>query len=938
MKKILLPFFLSILSLSVFAQLENTHWCFGYHARVDFNAASPSTPPTVSSSAVYNNPPNTGGYSGSGSSVSDANGNLLFYTDALSVWDKNDTEMPNGTQLFGTTEQVAGKNNSLIVPKPDHPGVFYVFTLSTYVPGYPPIGTGGAHYTVVNANLPGNTGPLPGPNGEVIASQKNIALNTQNNVPIECNYNGGTGLRIYGARIGSTLHADGDKIWVTINCLYNQTGANELWSYTYLITTNGFYDGVNYYADGTSPKPYSSIQLDNTIYSQVMAGTYAELKFSPDGTHLADIIDEGLVLYDFDKQTGVLTFNSKIFTAISNPWGAVCTNGVEFSPNSSLLYFSGVDYIFQNRISNGPTKNGTNHIRIFQYALKTNVTEQVGLITLTDSSGGGTDGNVITPLPAQFGCGLQLGIDNKIYACVSYPTVGDTYHLGVINYPDIQSTGCQFVVPAVDLISTYHLLTLPHWVQKPAVHMWPKVYDGIEPCLCIKGDNPNNLVAYMILNNMANNINHYGEISTSNSTWIHYGKSDAKTSWIGSYLPYGGYESSGNEIQLFQSSAEYRDITSGVISNGPNYVPRNEKIIAEDNGTYVTSYLDNTAHITALRVYAPPSIIPVDVVSIPLFNNSSVGIDRVFFNPSTKHLFVSYNYLNLIGSVWSHYLGTYTLINNNLSNNNPQYYPINTAVIAINSAEQTFVLLNGSIQYCDYVNNTYTILNLNGNTNLTDIGDFKQTLEDKIVAADFSIGKVYCFNTNPFNRSSKSVSISTNPSNPYDRPVTSYYVEGDDVYLGGGFQIPSFSISTNTGVQTMPLLGSLSTFITKLNFQTDFTLRTTLGNPDSLPSIVNKTPVFKTETNNIESNYQETLNISPNPVKDVLRLSLKNSDTGGKTSGYVEISNTYGQKILIEKINSSLVNINVSKLKSGLYFITYTILGRGKITRTFLKE
>jgi len=59
-----------------FAQLQNANWCFGNHAEVNFTLASPT--PTTSSCALNTNFP--AGYSGNSSSVSDANGKLLFYT------------------------------------------------------------------------------------------------------------------------------------------------------------------------------------------------------------------------------------------------------------------------------------------------------------------------------------------------------------------------------------------------------------------------------------------------------------------------------------------------------------------------------------------------------------------------------------------------------------------------------------------------------------------------------------------------------------------------------------------------------------------------------------------------------------------------------------------------------------------------------------------
>ena len=49
------------------------------------------------------------------SSISDPAGNLLFYTDGITVFDSNHDIMPNGSGLFGGT---SASNSAVIVPKP----------------------------------------------------------------------------------------------------------------------------------------------------------------------------------------------------------------------------------------------------------------------------------------------------------------------------------------------------------------------------------------------------------------------------------------------------------------------------------------------------------------------------------------------------------------------------------------------------------------------------------------------------------------------------------------------------------------------------------------------------------------------------------------------------------------------------------------------------
>src|SRR5690348_7747292 len=91
------------------AQKENNIWCFGNTAGLDFNSGSPVAFSGVQIAA--------GGQEGC-SSIADATGSLLFYTDGLSVWNKNHLQMPNG---FGLLGHYSTSEGALIVPQPGSP-------------------------------------------------------------------------------------------------------------------------------------------------------------------------------------------------------------------------------------------------------------------------------------------------------------------------------------------------------------------------------------------------------------------------------------------------------------------------------------------------------------------------------------------------------------------------------------------------------------------------------------------------------------------------------------------------------------------------------------------------------------------------------------------------------------------------------------------------
>lgn len=93
------------------------------------------------------------------SAISDANGNLLFYTDGITIWNENHMIMEQGL-----LEDRDSTTSALIVPHPINPDLYYVFTI-----GAANVNNQGLNYSVVDMNL--NNGL-----GDVVPNQKNIHL------------------------------------------------------------------------------------------------------------------------------------------------------------------------------------------------------------------------------------------------------------------------------------------------------------------------------------------------------------------------------------------------------------------------------------------------------------------------------------------------------------------------------------------------------------------------------------------------------------------------------------------------------------------------------------------------------------------------------------------------------------------------------------------
>jgi hypothetical protein len=59
-------------------------------------------------------------------SIADQNGNLLFYTDGMSIWNSSHNIMANGTGMNGGHSSTQA---ALILQKPGSSNLYYVFTV-----------------------------------------------------------------------------------------------------------------------------------------------------------------------------------------------------------------------------------------------------------------------------------------------------------------------------------------------------------------------------------------------------------------------------------------------------------------------------------------------------------------------------------------------------------------------------------------------------------------------------------------------------------------------------------------------------------------------------------------------------------------------------------------------------------------------------------------
>jgi hypothetical protein len=321
-KKLLAAFLIGVCGFgnAVFAQKENYIWYFGSQAGLNFNSGSPVA---LTNGSMY---------AGEGcSSISDSNGNLLFYTNGISVWDKNHIQMPNGDSLEGGQSST---QSALIVPMPGNNQLYYIFTVQqVFSPPH------NFSYSIVDMSL----------------NLANGDVTTKNNI-IKSEVT---------EKLTAVKHSNGSDIYIMVHGYGNDS------LFAYFVTGSGVL---------TTPVVSKIGQIITLASSD--SGGY--MKFSSDGTKLAFAAfgNNYVDLFDFNATTGLVT-NEKYLSLPAANLGAY---GLEFSRDGNYLYcaFSAPSHIFQWDI----TSNSDSIINSTLQQIGSSATLQLGALQM------GPDGKI----------------------------------------------------------------------------------------------------------------------------------------------------------------------------------------------------------------------------------------------------------------------------------------------------------------------------------------------------------------------------------------------------------------------------------------------------------------------------------------------------------------------------------------------------------------
>lgn len=377
MKKTVLFVIFSLIGLYTYSQNEAANWYFGENAGLTFD---------LTNNAIVQNSNGRLNTREGCSSISDDSGNLLFYTDGVTVWNRNHVQMANGFDLHGDSSST---QSAIIVPKPASVSIYYIFTVDNGIDGV----NHGLSFSEIDMSLNGGLGQV---------TVKNTDL-----------------LSLCSEKITAVLK----------DCL-----TEALWVVTF-ASENGDLPTFN---------TYHAFEINNTgVITTSVKSTFTTditeprgyLKLSPDGTKVASAnVKSGLFLYDFDAPTGKLSNDVQLFISSNN--GAAFPYGVEFSPNSKLLYVhSSNDFFdFENPNRSNDPKNHSSTLTQFNLTDADIQNSQVRLESKQLYRGA-----------------LQLGPDGKIYRALSATYLQGLPFLGVIENPNVVGPACIYRHNAISL-------------------------------------------------------------------------------------------------------------------------------------------------------------------------------------------------------------------------------------------------------------------------------------------------------------------------------------------------------------------------------------------------------------------------------------------------------------------------------------------------------
>ncbi|MGG5507871.1 MULTISPECIES: hypothetical protein [unclassified Myroides] len=303
---------LFLLSFSAFAQKETYNWFYGSGQGITWNTTrsfegepidAPNTRVTltgiptryeseITRPKMFPISTREGVFS-----LSDAKGNLLFYSSGSTIYNAEHDIMKNATELEG---HPSSAQSGIIVPFPRSKTKYVAVSI-----GVSWGGGGGFAYNILDIEAENGLGELILPKNRAFVLPQ------------------GTVKASFVENLAATKHANGVDYWIIA---ISRMGTNSK-MVAWLLTE-----------EGVSDTPVVSSIIGPGLYSN--SDAYGYLKVSPNGKYFALMEHKArnILWGEFNKQTGVFS-NIRDYKSLTNSRG-IDNYGAEFSPNGKYLYVS----------------------------------------------------------------------------------------------------------------------------------------------------------------------------------------------------------------------------------------------------------------------------------------------------------------------------------------------------------------------------------------------------------------------------------------------------------------------------------------------------------------------------------------------------------------------------------------------------------------------
>lgn len=292
MREVLIFCMLCLCASWLYGQNQESNWIFGFNCELTFENGVPSD---QGLGDLY--------VTEGSASISNAEGELLFFTNGSMVYDKFGAPMPNGSEVDGHDSST---QNVLIVPQPGDTDerFYYLFSVPSQIDWEGNFTSGGLGMVLIDMQANGGLGDVIGA-GEQLTNSASEMLH-------------------------ATWHSNGRDVWV----LTHEMGSSN-WT-AFLVTCEGIEDqvvsdsGRFFHQDEFGSNAIGSVKL--SPQGNRVAACYTQMDDNTSMNHLTYLLHGA-----FNNSTGEVSIEGEVLHETeTNHQGY----GLSFSPNGNMLYYS----------------------------------------------------------------------------------------------------------------------------------------------------------------------------------------------------------------------------------------------------------------------------------------------------------------------------------------------------------------------------------------------------------------------------------------------------------------------------------------------------------------------------------------------------------------------------------------------------------------------